>query len=98
MSYFGVQDNFIFKIVLLDRFDCSFFQAGPTLPHIRTCRVDLGPEFVVFSRFVFTLLSLKKDSKYPAVTVHGRFEAIDGFNEKNANPKLAKKNVEHVLS
>ena len=23
MSYFGVQDNFIFKIVLLDRFDCT---------------------------------------------------------------------------
>ena len=24
MSYFGGQDNFIFKIVLLDRFDCIF--------------------------------------------------------------------------
>ena len=43
-------------------------------------------------------LHFSKDSNYPSATVRGLFAAIDEFTDKVANPKLAKKNVEHILS
>ena len=48
-TYFGGQDNFIFKIVLLDRFDCNSI-------HVSFFRTGLSEVYILRQFFVLFLL------------------------------------------